>query len=70
MAKIILILIQNKAMGKVKQKIIILTTVIIAICTLTISYLTYFSQSKIAPEFEKTGESIININNINNGQHR
>ena len=37
-------------------------------CTLTISYLAYFSQSKIAPEFEKTGESIININNNNNGQ--
>jgi thiol-disulfide isomerase/thioredoxin len=37
--------------------------VIIAICTLSISHLAYFSQSKIAPEFEKTGESIININN-------
>ncbi len=48
-----------------KQKIIILTTVVIA-CILTISYLTYFSQSKIAPEFEKTGESIKNINSINN----
>ena len=47
---------------KWKQKFIILTTVIIA-CILTISYLTYFSQSKIAPEFEKTGESIKNINN-------
>lgn len=35
-------------------------------CILTISYLTYFSQSKIAPEFEKTGESIKNINSINN----
>jgi hypothetical protein len=33
---------------------------------LTINYLTYFSQSKIAPEFEKTGESIKNINSINN----
>ncbi len=53
---------------KFKQKIIILTTVIIVACTLTISYLTYFSQSKIAPEFEKTGESIININNNNNSQ--
>jgi thiol-disulfide isomerase/thioredoxin len=49
------------------QKIIILTTVIIA-CILTISYLTYFSQSKIAPGFEKTGESIKSINNINDGQ--
>ena len=46
---------------KIKQKIIILATVIIA-CILTISYLTYFSQSKIAPEFENTGESIKNIN--------
>jgi thiol-disulfide isomerase/thioredoxin len=52
-------------MTKSKQKIIILTTVIvIAVCTLTIiSYSPYFSQSKIAPELEKTGESIININN-------
>jgi thiol-disulfide isomerase/thioredoxin len=50
---------------KSKQKIIILTTVIIAFI-LTINYLTYFSQSKIAPEFEKTGESIKNINSINN----
>jgi len=41
---------------------------VIIACTLTISYLAYFSQSKIAPEFEKTGESIININNNNNGQ--
>src|SRR4051794_25307069 len=56
-------------MGKSKQKIIIiLTTVIVVaiVCTLTISYLPYFSQSKIAPELEKTGESIININNNNN----
>lgn len=53
---------------KVKQKIIIFTTVI-AVCILTISYLTYFSQSKIAPEFEKTtGGSIINININNNSQ--
>jgi thiol-disulfide isomerase/thioredoxin len=37
-------------------------------CVLTISHLTYFSQSKIAPDFEKTGESIKNINNINDGQ--
>ncbi len=50
-----------------KQKIVILTT-LITICTLTISYSTYFSQSKIAPAFEKTGESTNNINNINNGQ--
>jgi len=40
---------------------------VIVVCILTISYLTYFSQSKIAPEFEKTGESIKNIN-IDNGQ--
>ena len=53
---------------KVKQKIIIFTTVI-AVCILTISYLAYFSQSKIAPEFEKTtGGSIINININNNSQ--
>src|SRR4051812_40189289 len=54
------------SMGKSKQNIIfILTAVIVvaAVCTLTISYLPYFSQSKIAPELEKTGESIININN-------
>jgi len=50
-----------------KQKIVILTT-LITLCTLTISYSTYFSQSKIAPAFEKTGESTNNINNINNGQ--
>jgi len=52
---------------KSKQKILILTT-LITICALTISYSTYFSQSKIAPAFEKTGESTNNINNINNGQ--
>jgi thiol-disulfide isomerase/thioredoxin len=57
-----------RSIGESKQKIVILTTVIIAICTLTISCLTYFSQSKMAPEFEKTGESIVNINNIKNGQ--
>jgi thiol-disulfide isomerase/thioredoxin len=49
-----------------KQKIIVLTTVIM-VCILTISYLTHFPQSKIAPEFEKTGESIKKIN-IDNGQ--
>jgi thiol-disulfide isomerase/thioredoxin len=56
---------------KLKQKIIILTTVIIP-CIATIGYLTHFSQSKIAPEFEKTtdGESIININNIDNSQQQ
>src|SRR6476661_10254018 len=54
---------------RVKQKILIFTTVIV-VCILTISYLTYFSQSKIAPEFEKTtGGSIININ-INNSQQQ
>src|SRR6476661_4984862 len=53
---------------RVKQKILIFTTVIV-VCILTISYLTYFSQSKIAPEFEKTtGGSIINININNNSQ--
>jgi thiol-disulfide isomerase/thioredoxin len=41
---------------------------VIVVCILTISYLTYFSQSKIAPEFENTNESIKNINNVNNGQ--
>ncbi len=46
---------------KLKQNIIILTTVI-TISALTVSYLTLFSQSKIAPEFEKTDESINNIN--------
>ena len=54
------------SMGKSKQNIIIILTAVIvvaAVCTLTISYLPYFSQSKIAPELEKTGESIININN-------
>ena len=62
-----------RSMDMSKQKIIILTAVIVAVCTLTISYLTYFSQSKIAPELEKTGESIIktsnnNANNNNNQQ--
>ena len=54
------------SMSKSKQNIIIILTAVIvvaAVCTLTISYLPYFSQSKIAPELEKTGESIININN-------
>ena len=46
---------------KLKQNVIILTTVI-TISALTVSYLTLFSQSKIAPEFEKTDESINNIN--------
>src|SRR3954454_6504400 len=45
---------------------------IITVCTLTVSYLAYFSHSKIAPELEKTtgGESIININNIDNSQQQ
>src|SRR6478752_1357786 len=64
---ILSILIQNDmSMGKSKQNIIIILTAVIVVaaaCTLTISYLPYFSQSKIAPELEKTGESIININN-------
>src|SRR3954451_3269367 len=53
------------SMGKSKQKIIIIltTVIVVAVCTLTISSLAYFSQSKVAPELEKTGESIININN-------
>jgi thiol-disulfide isomerase/thioredoxin len=45
---------------KPKQNIIILTTAI-TIAALAVSYLTLFSQSKVAPEFEKTGKSINNI---------
>ena len=52
-----------------KQKIVILTTVI-TLCALTISLLTYSSQSRIAPDFKQAGESInnININNISSTQ--
>ena len=52
-----------------KQKIIILTTVI-TIFALTVSLLTYSSQSRIAPDFKKAGENIsnININNISSVQ--
>ncbi len=54
---------------ELKQKIIILTTVI-TISALTVSYLALFSQSKIAPEFEKTDKSIntinINVDSVNN----
>ena len=52
-----------------KQKIVILTTAI-TICALTVSLLTYSSQSRIAPDFKKADESInnININNISSTQ--
>src|SRR5919107_2575178 len=60
-----------RPMTKSKQKIIILITmvIVVAVCTLTIFYLPYFSQSKIAPELEKTDESLININNNNNADN-
>ncbi|HKU83569.1 MAG TPA: hypothetical protein VJP58_05965, partial [Candidatus Nitrosocosmicus sp.] len=50
-----------------KQKIIILTTAII-LCALTVSLLTFSSQSRIAPDFKKADEGMNNINNISSAQ--
>ena len=51
---------------KLKQKMIVLTILTVFTSTLTISsYFTHFSESKIAPEFEKIDENIKNINNNN-----